>query len=347
MDIYGFLDSKDVAEYWRKIKFAPGAAEAAFIVYLCEKATLEQKHAAWREIIDTMPDCSLKARINMIPIPSLHDFLRRYMDAQNKMMRDFVKGENSIWQYKFLCEDGDWFDDARNVYSSMQDCLAAIDRDRDNGRKIALTEINKYTFVSGEKSKWALLTLNGNNEPMNIRKSLSDDDFRFTFDGMWFAFPAPFKRGDILISHDGPRGYNKCGKTVFVLDSLPIWDKKTAVKNGIDARKAKSFDNALALHISDGKSSDMSANGYFISDDGSVRFDRFGNYTSFEYCREPLTGADRSLKALSSYLKNQIDLELFLNAYRLIIDEKKADDSRAAFKWSPDKTLELIGLKNK
>lgn len=57
MDIYSFFNSRDVADYLRGEKHEFTAAEAAYIVYLSDTATLDEKLVAWQEIVDTMPDC--------------------------------------------------------------------------------------------------------------------------------------------------------------------------------------------------------------------------------------------------------------------------------------------------
>ena len=59
MDLFRFIDSKDIREHLRQIGYSFTAPEAAFLVWQCRNATLKEKFAAWREIIETMPDCSL------------------------------------------------------------------------------------------------------------------------------------------------------------------------------------------------------------------------------------------------------------------------------------------------
>ena len=53
LDIYDFIDSKDIREYNRLLgtKFAP--IEQAVIIYQCNSKTVEEKLSAWHELLDT------------------------------------------------------------------------------------------------------------------------------------------------------------------------------------------------------------------------------------------------------------------------------------------------------
>ena len=57
MDFLKFVNSNAVRGYLQEIRYQPTSLEAAWLVYQCETASLEEKCAAWREIIETLPDC--------------------------------------------------------------------------------------------------------------------------------------------------------------------------------------------------------------------------------------------------------------------------------------------------
>lgn len=63
-----------------------------------------------------------------------------------------------------------------------------------------------------------------------------------------------------------------------------------------------------------------------------------------EYYRGELNGTKRALKALSSYLKDKIDIGLYSNAYRTIIEEHTKSLFPIEF---TEKGLVLAGLKQK
>lgn len=56
MDIYKFVVSNSIRNYLKRINYKFSTQEAAFLVWYCETATLEEKFGAWEEIINTMPN---------------------------------------------------------------------------------------------------------------------------------------------------------------------------------------------------------------------------------------------------------------------------------------------------
>lgn len=64
MDFLKFINSNTVRNHLQELEYQPTAMEAAWIVYQCETLSLKEKYTAWREIIDTMPDCIFRCRFN-------------------------------------------------------------------------------------------------------------------------------------------------------------------------------------------------------------------------------------------------------------------------------------------
>lgn len=62
IDIYRFIDSCDIREYLQKLNHRFTTPEAAFLVYWCKTASLKEKFAAWREIIEAMSNCAMAER---------------------------------------------------------------------------------------------------------------------------------------------------------------------------------------------------------------------------------------------------------------------------------------------
>lgn len=58
----------------------------AYIVWQCPDATLEERFDAWQESIDTMPDDSLHASMELGEIEGIHEFLRQYMELQKEFL---------------------------------------------------------------------------------------------------------------------------------------------------------------------------------------------------------------------------------------------------------------------
>ena len=64
MNIYDFFNSRDIAAHCQKIGHKFTATEMAYIVWHSNHHTLADKHTAWQEIIDTMPDEPRKQKQN-------------------------------------------------------------------------------------------------------------------------------------------------------------------------------------------------------------------------------------------------------------------------------------------
>ena len=54
MDIYRFINSRDIREHLRDINYEFNALEASWLVYQCDEASVEERHKAWTWIIDNM-----------------------------------------------------------------------------------------------------------------------------------------------------------------------------------------------------------------------------------------------------------------------------------------------------
>lgn len=150
------------------------------------------------------------------------------------------------------------------------------------------------------------------------------------FDGMWFDFPNPFKRGDIIYN---PGKFNR---TDFECDYGPcVLEEEIPLRNCV--QRLKKNDG--------GDSSDMLVHGIFQNDDGTVFSECTANYMNYEYYRGELNGKMRILKAISNYLKDKIPIELLMNAYHTILAEEQAKNSQT---WNiTEEGLELAGMSKK
>ncbi len=90
MDITRFVNSKDIREHLQAIHHQFDTVTAAYLVWQCRGATLEEKFAAWEEIVKTMPDCEIPRRPGMeAEVKSVHQFLRDYMALERERLEDF------------------------------------------------------------------------------------------------------------------------------------------------------------------------------------------------------------------------------------------------------------------
>ena len=129
MNFYRFIDSADVRGYLEEKQYAFLPLEAAFVVWQSRVATLEEKHAAWREIIETMPDTDIPYEKWKAPRESLHAFLRDYMALEDRLLREFYD-PTGFFAYNYYepeyyakPENCDLLVDHRGIYHTLDTCL--------------------------------------------------------------------------------------------------------------------------------------------------------------------------------------------------------------------------------
>lgn len=315
--ILNYINSKDIRNHLKTIGYQFTSLEAAWLIYQCQNINLTQKHEAWKEIITTMPDMPIESRAWKCPEKSLHDFLIRYMEIENRWIEDFNKTENVIYRYAVRYTDGKCFqyDDSNCVFSSFAVCQAAAkdciseynDEEIQYGWvKITRKEIND----ADEMSNYMEVKLNAKMEMISIEDYRNcspdaDGDTHIMFEEMWFSFPAPFKKGDIIYNITAPLDSFCCGP--MVMDNIAPAFYSEKGRKGCDT-------------------SDMSVWGYFQNGDtGSIYGECSYNYMDYEYYPpEKLTGKRRIFLALSNFMKGKIDISLFVKAYHQIMLEESA-----------------------
>ena len=57
MDIFRFINSGVMRKHLKYMVYEFSSFEAAWMIYQCHSAPISEKHAAWKELIETMPDC--------------------------------------------------------------------------------------------------------------------------------------------------------------------------------------------------------------------------------------------------------------------------------------------------
>lgn len=127
MDIFRFLNSKDIREHLKRLGYSFTAPEAAFLVWQCRGVTLKEKMAAWREIIRTMPDCSMEERLNMDEMPSIHGFLEQYITLMERLLENFYCEVHAVYSYSGSYQDGsDFAEEYDHLYPDIVSCVAGF-----------------------------------------------------------------------------------------------------------------------------------------------------------------------------------------------------------------------------
>ncbi|MGN1143955.1 MAG: hypothetical protein ACI4SU_05270 [Anaerovoracaceae bacterium] len=295
MDYFKFIHSGDVREHLRRINYPLSSLEAAWLVWESDLVSIKEKHTAWEEIIRTMPDCVIEERYRISKQDSLHDYLKRLMKLQKAREDAFCQNEKAVYVYSWHTRGMDGYrDDYEEVFRSYEDCLQAIRRDwPDHGLSGMKFMVIKLGFENRKlrKSAW----LNSKLEIMRIEDGelpdLSEEDrviLQQGLNGLRFDFPVPFEAGDILEPYNG-KAYGS-QKYPFVLKEVE---------------------------------ENLIVSGYFQSAHGGIYADHMHNYLNLEYYREDLEDEKRVLKVLSRFLKGEIDITFYSEAYRAILEEEQ------------------------
>ena len=314
MNIYHFIDSKDIRNYLQKIKYKFTVPETAFLIYMNRRATLNEKVDAWQEIIDTMSDCSMGERFNMEVIPSFHRFLEKYIALVKDLLEIFYKPEDVVYTYAFYEEEEirsgsyrkfDWVEEG-NFFQDFSTALTHLKKNymKDPFNKIRFTK-QYFASTENENARKIILEMNPDLEILSVNECniLKDSqvDLFLTFEGMWFSFPTPFRRGDILLNPT-------LSQQPFVLKEICIWGSKELLENGYleEDGLVKSADRTVERLSRHGDTSDMNYSACYIDEDAGKGFyifsDVFRNYLHLERYTQSLKGEQRALAALGRYL---------------------------------------------
>ena len=250
------------------------------------------------------------------------------MEAENQLLSMMYADETGI-VYQAQSREIDshlkrmcWLTD-RTLYPDFHTCLDRCKTDSSAAAILGFM-IEKQWIADGKK---LTLLLSADGKPVKIEASWQPDhneELSRVFGDMWFAFPTPFQKGDIVCSPD-PYSADISMSEPFVLNCLCTGPEC-----------AEEFERTA-------DSANMTAYGYFARRDGGIRYDCEHNYMDLVFYHGELTGGRRVLKGLSNYLKDKIDVGLLLNSNYLL----RLQAQSAELTERPDYTqegVELCGL---
>ena len=213
------------------------------------------------------------------------------------MLKEFPNGKNCVYRYEIHgSQRWNWPQDdgwrgGGEYFNSFASCLSHCLRQLDGD-----TETDKIRFYRQEwcgaegKSiiQWILETDREQN-PVRVDRfgipggdELTDTDCIFS--DMWFAFPTPFKRGDLVWDPF-------CGEAApFVLNYLNVWDTQEMIRQGLSpegvyAGLVHNADKRVQAYRRTGCVMDMGAYGYGRRDGFGVwnEFGGWANYLDLEF----------------------------------------------------------------
>ena len=269
MDIFRFINSRDIREYLKSQNYPFTSLEAAWLIYQCRCATIKEKHEAWQELIQTMPDCAVAERPHTARHESLHQFLKEYIRTEDEILDWFFRDEKDaiynceFWEYAMWCPGGEYFD-------SFQKCLKAY-TDRRLGKMTF--KITKQILNSDQCT---YVIFSADNEPLKFDTSWypegGDEILYGVLGGLEFDFPTPFTKGDILCESEVYEMNPSLRADLFVITDLPACSKNESYRDGCK----------------------MKVWGFFLKYDGTLQYEDMYNYMNLEYFRGELSGKNES-----------------------------------------------------
>ena len=339
---YYYINSGDIRAHLRSLNYEFSALETAWLIWQSAETALDDRHRAWRKLIETMPDYPIKERLGTVLQESLHAFLKKQMDTEKRLLDLFCRsGDEAVYSFRYH-EPGarDW-EECETLFYGGNDSGWAICTDAmDEQVELADRIVVRKRWLNGVRGEIEA-ELDGLRRICRIRsEEVNDEEFSCLhrgFDGLWFDFPTPFRRGDILVSSDG---------VPFVLERICTWTQSDANwECGSDPVLCKPTDGQMERWRACGDVTDMHCQGYFVSTNGRIYHAHHPhNYMDMEYYCGELAGYQRVLKAVSNYLKGRIRLDVLLNACQIIRSEETVANDRL-FLGVNDDWMELAGLR--
>ena len=292
MDIYKFVNSRDIREYHKKIGYKYTPSDIAWLVYMCEHSTGQEKHEAWRWIIDNMPDEMVRVyTCEYQPVHiSLHRVLEEFIEREKEGLKHFTEDEED----KIFFYEGD-----RNYFSSWNKCYDYINQHEKNIYEWPVCV--RYGYIDKDFSfENGYISVNKGGRIQHIQKEELVEKYIYEHTGKYMtiveffveltpSFPSPFKEGDIVYcrgekSEKEPVVYT-CNKEVDGDDS----DDDLVYGYVIEDSNA----------IDDGES-DCSAKRMCVKHIYSL-----DHISDVEYYRGELRGRYKLLESISKWLKGE------------------------------------------
>lgn len=295
MDIYSFLNSRDIAEHCRKIQKEWSPLEMALIISHSKRSVLD-KHGAWRELISDYPDMMVPPmpECGVNGFESLHTIILTRIDYEERILRSFMEQTPGAVYRHQIAWNREWRY-SNSIYTSFEkawaDVIDSWDRDEvseiliekilpdDGGRITVYFDYDQNVF---RLDMWAPYEIAGPN----------DSEVTYFFENMCCAdIPVPFQLGDVLTI---PKKLRRENDQIFVLKPP-------------DERVKKRYAKMKELPYYE----DLDVNtdwGYTVSDAGILYGDHIGGADCFEYYRGKYGGPVRLLHYVGLYLKGELDL---------------------------------------
>lgn len=360
MDIYRFMNSKDIASYLQEINYEFNAMEAAYLIEQSREATIEEKIDAWQEVINIMPDCTMAWDHDVEKQESTHRFLREYIDLQRRMLDKFNESEGCVYFLRelryvrwpdWLVQKNDslWTENLPQPFSTLEACVSHLkaehEDDEDKFDRYVIEKAKIDPIDDADGCRCNRIILDGLFRPLDVSiggLNELDLDLGHQLWNMHLKLPIPFKRGDIVIDRTDRDPHP------FVFDYLKFWNSAERAEHGCETfpdGEAEKLDRMVARSdercgwdmshmVACGYELGSHYNGGPLNDPCDLCFDVFGagyNYLNLEYYKGPLEGNLKVLEITSQFMKGELSVEHVVNFSRLLALWEHADKLKQSY----------------
>lgn len=215
MDIYRFIDSRDIREYLRETNYELDALQSAYIVSCSTERGFWEKQGTLREIIACLPDQEVPETEYCPGQPSLHDLLRDHLKWNSELTERLMSKEGDyIYQYDIGRDWGERSFPTRNFRKCFDKAHELCDTLGEDGFHVYKTYIDDpkknliraYYDSKGSLKSICQIGMPDNGDPSDIKGPvmwpwLTREERRRKdyFDHYDPYIPVPFQRGDLVI----------------------------------------------------------------------------------------------------------------------------------------------------
>lgn len=296
MDILQFINSNAIRNHLKKINYQFDTLEASWLIYHSYNHSVYEKFNAYEQLMKEYPDCRVEERLHTPAQDSLFEYLKNYIKVYRNAIYEF-EAPDAVYsiEVKHFERETDYTVETMftNLNAVIRQCK--IEWDDEKPGDIKNFVISKY-IPESEKSSGSIIPqqmiLKGDGlKPIYI-DFRNDIEYDLLGD-LWFDFPTPFKKGDIV--------WNKHYKFTPVVLLFNSYEDLS--KEGYKCLREI------------GDETDMTYEYYCLIDSDSIFRDIDYNYMDLEYYPYELTGKDKVLLPISRFLKGDIDIGLCCNAF--------------------------------
>ena len=195
MDFYKYINSKDVAQYFKKIKFELNSLQCLWIIFQNQNISLDEKTGALKYIL-TMPDYEFKC-FKFEDGTSVHKLIDAYFNYINTIKVELKSKDENCFYSSFIYYQNRPTHPAI-YFKDYETCYRHIEKNYLNGEQIVTGyEIHKIPFNTYENT----IIAEFKDETLTSIHKCGDWDPIMNVFGPEFdliKLPSPFKPGDIL-----------------------------------------------------------------------------------------------------------------------------------------------------